>query len=344
MTDKKRKPTAFRIDQSKQGSKTKGKKREPTAIAPEQVEFETEDFVETELATRRDAKPVAGAIRWLSLLSACLFALVMMWAGLAATKLIEELFARSELLGWIGSGLLGLAGVALAAITLREIIGLLRLRSLERLQEHATIAVNSDDPVAAANTLNALRRIYRDREDTAWGLARLAEHDREVIDPADRVRLAERDVMGTLDAQAGALIARTARRVGLTTAITPAAALDLLLVAAQNLNMLRKLAAIYGGRPGTIGTMRLARMVITHLAVTGGLAVTENLLQHVLGRGLIGKLSTRFGEGAVNGIMTARIGLAAIDLCRPLPFLIHTRPSLQDFLKGIVGFGDDQQA
>ena len=40
------------------------------------------------------------------------------------------------------------------------------------------------------------------------------------------------------------------------------------------------------------------------------------------------KLSRRFGEGVVNGALTARVGLAAIDLCRPLPWLRRKRPGV----------------
>ena len=72
-------------------------------------------------------------------------------------------------------------------------------------------------------------------------------------------------------------------------------------------------------------------MVLSHLAVTGGIALTDSLTQHVLGRGLLGRLSARFGEGAVNGIMTARIGLAALDMCRPLPFITRPKPGLAEF-------------
>jgi putative membrane protein len=154
--------------------------------------------------------------------------------------------------------------------------------------------------------------------------------------PDDRIKMAERDLMSVLDESALGLIARASRRLTLLTAITPAAALDILFVAALNLRMLREIATLYGGRPGTLGTLRLARMVVSHLAVTGGLALSDNLVQHLIGRGVLGRLSARFGEGAVNGILTARIGLAAIDLCRPLPFVVRRKPSLSVFIRQIL--------
>ena len=40
------------------------------------------------------------------------------------------------------------------------------------------------------------------------------------------------------------------------------------------------------------------------------------------------KISRRFGEGVVNGALTARVGLAAMDLCRPLPFRMGRKPGV----------------
>src|SRR5262249_22719786 len=146
------------------------------------------------------------------------------------------------------------------------------------------------------------------------------------------------------DETAGRIITRSSRRVTLTTAVMPAAALDILFVAAFNFRMLRDLATLYGGRPGLIGTFPPARVGLGHLAGAGGVAWTDNIGQHVLGRGLLGRLSARFGEGAVNGIMTARIGLAALDICRPLPFITRPKPGLAEFLQQVGDFSTERES
>jgi putative membrane protein len=81
-------------------------------------------------------------------------------------------------------------------------------------------------------------------------------------------------------------------------------------------------------------------MVLTHLAVSGGLALSDNILQHVVGKGLLGRLSARFGEGAVNGILTSRIGLAAINVCRPIPSSSTGSQNLASLLKEVLSFSD----
>jgi putative membrane protein len=42
------------------------------------------------------------------------------------------------------------------------------------------------------------------------------------------------------------------------------------------------------------------------------------------------------GEGILNGLLTARLGLAAIDVIRPLPFTALPRPSLTDLAKDLL--------
>ncbi|MEM1313077.1 MAG: YcjF family protein, partial [Pseudomonadota bacterium] len=50
------------------------------------------------------------------------------------------------------------------------------------------------------------------------------------------------------------------------------------------------------------------------------------LIGPMVGGGALAKLSRRFGEGLVNGALTARVGVAAIEVCRPLPFAALPRP------------------
>jgi putative membrane protein len=82
--------------------------------------------------------------------------------------------------------------------------------------------------------------------------------------------------------------------------------------------------------------MRLVRHVIAHVAITGGMAASDSLIQQVLGHGLAAKLSQRLGEGVLNGLLTARLGLAAVDVTRPLPFTALPRPALGDLAKDLL--------
>jgi len=66
----------------------------------------------------------------------------------------------------------------------------------------------------------------------------------------------------------------------------------------------------------------------------------------MLGHGITAKLSAKLGEGLLNGLLTARLGLAAIDVTRPLPFEALPRPVLSDLAKDLLrrAGGDDQKS
>jgi putative membrane protein len=46
----------------------------------------------------------------------------------------------------------------------------------------------------------------------------------------------------------------------------------------------------------------------------------------------------------MNGAFTGRIGIAAIDLCRPLPFIEAERPRLRDFIAELRKFRETDAA
>lgn len=345
MTDQHRAPQAF-ILPDETDDLTRPVKERKRRDAPELVfepEIEHSDIVQlpqthaaTALAPRR--------FRWMAVLATALFGLFTMWLGLSVVELVESFFARNSWLGWLALGVAGVAALAAFAMIGREIIGLWRLEKIEKLQEQAARAINLDERASAEAACNGLTNLYAGRSDMQDGLRQFASHRNDILDPRDRVRLAERLLVEPLDPLAHKIIARRARRVTLLTTVTPIAALDILFVAAQNFAMLRELATLYGGRPSTLSTFKLARMVATHLAVTGGLALSDNLIQHFIGKGLLGKLSARFGEGAVNGILTSRIGLATSAVCRPVPREAATGDTLTSLLKEVLTFDRKDKA
>lgn len=262
--------------------------------------------------------------------------LVSLGIGLSVDALIRDLFTRADWLGWLAVALAAVAGLGLLGMIIRELLGLLRVGQIDELRENLEKAATEDDARQARTHLAKLAEIYKDRPETARGRKSLQAHLSEVIDGRDLVKLAERDLLAPLDLEARRIVMNSAKRVSVITAISPRAIVDLLAVLFENLRTIRRLSALYGGRPGTLGFLRLARQVLTHLAVTGGMAAGDSLASQVLGHGLAARLSARLGEGVVNGLLTARIGLAAIEVCRPAPFVATTGPKIGDFMSELI--------
>jgi putative membrane protein len=325
-------------------------RRRPSAVRIDHPSVEViEDDVLDELepveadahqAVEAIVHPPHRGIRWGSLALATGGAIASLAIGVAFDSLVRDLFARAEWLGWAAVALIALFVLALLAIVGREIAGLFRLKRLARLRlacDEAAVKNNRDSATAA---IKAVLALYRGRADTAMGRRRVASHLSEIMDGRDLLVLAERDLIAPLDARAKALASAAARRVSVVTAISPRAFFDVAFVLFESVRLIRRIAAIYGGRPGSLGLFRLLKAVLSHLAVTGSIAVGDTLLQQFVGHGIAGRLSAKLGEGVVNGLMTARIGLSAMDVCRPLPFLAAERPRLKDLAGSLVSLSD----
>lgn len=248
--------------------------------------------------------------------------------SLAAWDYVNGLIARSPVLGVVALVLLAVFVLVLLAIAVREMAAFRRLARLDDIHKAAEDALERHDLAAAGNVVAQLERLYVGRPDAKWGLDKIASRKGEILDADGLIGLAETNLIGPLDQRAQREIEAAARQVATVTAIVPLALADVIAALTSNLRMIRRIAEIYGGRSGTFGSWRLTRTVLAHLVATGAVAVGDDLIGSVAGGGVLSKVSRRFGEGVINGALTARVGVAAMEVCRPLPFVVAERPSV----------------
>jgi putative membrane protein len=346
-----RKPAAFRIEpeaeprpqapqnriaEEQPARRPRAARADVAVVIPSAVDVFDEPDIEAAIP------PPTTAPRKRSLLARLFFGalgvLVSLAVGLWADQLIRDLFARAEWLGWLAAGMAAIALLSLIVILIREFLAIARLAEVEKMQKRALDAVARDDPKAARALVDELSAFVAAKPETAAGRRSLAELRGEIIDGANLVRLAETEILSPLDARAKIMVLEAAKRVSLITAVSPRALVDIAYVVFEAGRLIRRLSELYGGRPGTLGFFRLARGVLAHLAVTGSIAVGDSFVQQIVGHGLAAKLSAKLGEGVVNGMMTARIGIAAMETARPLPFIAVKRPGLGDFLSALTSF------
>lgn len=264
-------------------------------------------------------------------------AVVGAFVSLAAWTFITDLMARYPLLGAAMSALMAAFLLVFALVALREVAAIGRLGRLDGLRHSAAEALAQDDLAAARGATDRLVALYKGREDTRWGRDRLAELRGDQLDSAGLLALAERELLVPLDRAAQREVEAAARQVATVTALVPLALADVVAALTSNLRMIRRIAEVYGGRSGFFGSWRLTRAVLSHLVATGAVAVGDDMLEPILGGSLLGKLSRRFGEGLVNGALTARVGVAAIEVCRPLPFTAARRPKVRAIIAQSLG-------
>jgi putative membrane protein len=314
---------------------------DPSLVAETPPEASAPDGLEPPAPEEAAARPTLAqlrdrGLRWGMLLVSALLGAACLGVAAWFMRVVSAALTRDDWIGTLTAGLLFVAAFAALMLVLRELIGIFRVARLNRLRGDVERAIDGQDKKRERSAARRLLDLYAHRVDLAWARKRFEEHARDVHDPGELLALADRELMVPLDLDARRLITRSAKRVSTVTALSPLVFIAVGYVAVENLRLLRALATLYGGRPGLIGGLALARMVFTHIIATGGLAMTDDLLGQFLGQDLLRRLSRRLGEGAFNGALTARVGLAAISVIRPLPFLASKPPRLRDVLGEVL--------
>lgn len=327
--DNPRRPRAFAAD-------------DPKLVVPVEPQAAPSAPVEREQDAKRPRAPhlplptVAGVskgVRFGAIFVSAMVSLATLAASVSFFRFVSVALERDDWVGWIAASLLALAAVSGLVLVAREAFGLWALARLGRLRREMDTALAAKDASAEREGLARLKALYAARADMRWPLLRLTEHERDIHDPGRLLALADRELMAPLDSEARKLVLRSAKRVSTVTALSPLAMLAVGYVLVENIGLLRKLAALYGGRPGVLGSLRLARLVVAHIVGTGGLALTDDLLGQFFGQDVLRRLSRRLGEGAFNGALTVRLGAAALDVIRPLPFIEAPPVRARDIVK-----------
>ncbi|MBK4771678.1 MAG: TIGR01620 family protein [Pantoea sp. Morm] len=165
-----------------------------------------------------------------------------------------------------------------------------------------------------------------------WHAALHETHnDREIV------TLYAQLVQPVLDRQARREISRHAAESTLMIAVSPLALVDMAFIAWRNLRLVNRIAAIYGIELGYFSRIRLFRLVLLNMAFAGASELVREVGMDWMSQDIAARLSARAAQGIGAGLLTARLGIKAMELCRPLPWLAEDKPRLGDFRRELVG-------
>lgn len=289
----------------------------------EEVTEDAAEKITPPLAALLD-RPKSRAGRWLA---AAVAALLLVALGFDTADLLQRSFAASVALGAAVALLAAVAAGATLTLVVKELVSLRRLRRIEALRGEAG-HLTFDGHGGADCFAGGVAALYAGRPDLEPALVRLKDAITDAHDDGEVVRLIDRELLSVIDRRAYQAVLRASRDTAIGTALSPAAILDLLVVLWRNLKLVREVSGLYGARPGYLGSLRLLRRMLANLAVAGVAESAHHVAVEALGGSLAAALSTRLGQGVINGLLTARVGLAAMHLCRPVAFGPANRPSL----------------
>ncbi|NIG88307.1 YcjF family protein [Serratia symbiotica] len=140
-----------------------------------------------------------------------------------------------------------------------------------------------------------------------------------------------------LDNQARREISHSAAELTLMIAISLLALVDMAFIAWRNIRLINRIAALYGIELGYFSRIRLFRLVLLNIAFAGASELVREVGMDWMSQDLPARLSARAAQGIGAGLLTARLGINAVELCRPLPWLEGEKPKLGDFRSELIG-------
>jgi putative membrane protein len=252
-------------------------------------------------ATRQHRQPLAIA-------TGALITLIGSMALLELANFASAQFERSPLLGWLTIALLGPPAAALGWSVVREWRGYASLRAVERVRQ----GLRSDDiEVARRHARTWLRAIAASDE-----LARSVE---AASDPATLRALLRSGPLARLDQEAAKAGRSAALQILAATAVCPWPGLDGVLVVWRGLRLIRRIAELYGMRPGTLGTLRLWRRVALDAgSVAAADVVVATMTDALFSSPLGGALAGQASGSALAAQRMLRLSVAIARSCRPI--------------------------
>jgi len=243
-------------------------------------------------------------------------------------------FSQSPIIASLYAVLLGGLSLICGRTVWRELSGLRQFKSQQNLKQQALDTINGEGQVDAANLCAKIsKRLPCDLAEfdhSVWQQLNLDEYNDVEI-----MQLYARNVLSQVDQKALKEIAKFSSESVVLVALSPIAIIDMLIMFWRNLRLVNKIAALYGLKLSYWSRVKLIKQVIINMAYAGASELVADLGADLLGVELLGKLSTRMAQGLGAGMLTARLGLKAMHLCRPIPFAEDT-PKLGHVRQQIV--------
>ncbi|MXP64565.1 DUF697 domain-containing protein [Roseomonas sp. M0104] len=231
--------------------------------------------------------------------------------GLGLGLMLDDLFAASPVLGWLGAALgAGVGGLMLVALG-REWRALRRLDALDALAEAVRETPDGARPPAAL--LRWAEGVARRLPEAAAAVAEL----HRAGSMAEARGLLATGLLPVLDARVKAMGRQAAAQVFLTAAVLPSPALDAGAMALIGLRLMRQVAVLHGVRPGAAVLWRLLRRLALSAGLTAGADLVAEAGVEQFVEGHAAKLAGGAAGAAVAARRMLRLAGATAECCRP---------------------------
>lgn len=154
--------------------------------------------------------------------------------------------------------------------------------------------------------------------------------------------LFSQNVLQPIDKQVKKLISQSAAENAVIVAVSPLAIVDVLMMAWRNIALVNKITRAYGMELGYFSRLKLFKMVLKNMVFAGATEIATDVGMDIFSQNLTAKLSMRAAQGIGVGLLTARLGIKAMEFCRPVALTRAERPTLSVVRQELLGVLKDR--
>ena len=251
-------------------------------------------------------------------------------------QFIAQQYANSYVLGSIFFSLVVIMSGATLVLSWNSYKKIIRLQNVTKLQQEGEQLIAADGYGNAIHYINKITQFYAHRPDIKTRLEHFyltindSHHDREICNLFSNL------ILKDMDQQAYAIVTKRSKETALWVMISQIALLDAVLTLWRNSRMIRDIAELYGAKPGFFGSFKLISTVMQSLIYAGVSEMATDSVAEIVGGSVLSIMSAQVAQGLGSGLLTARVGMYAMQACRPLPFSDEEKPSIKDIRREIV--------
>ncbi|WP_127470826.1 DUF697 domain-containing protein [Thiomicrorhabdus aquaedulcis] len=237
---------------------------------------------------------------------------IIAFAVLDAVLFLQTLFAESPIISTVLAGLL-LAFLVVAGLFInREVQGYRSIEPFLQVQTHIVDLASKDD---RAFTLKTLQKHAKQQAGSRFAqdcyhqfFSSLKPHHSN----AELLSLYEQKVHGLIHAKAQAVLKKESLLSGGLAFVSPNSLIQTTLILWVSVRTLRRIAQVYGLRPGKVGGVKLLRITLENLAAQGVLDVISDEIANQIGSSLAAKFIENSAQAVAASALNIRLGKALI--------------------------------
>ncbi len=309
---------------------------ETTTLQPQRLEEDSILQEKEEKKRLTSLKAIGGFAKKSLIVGGLLASLIVIGTIYDAAFTASSMLQNMPILGAVYLLLLlSLVGI-LGYSAFKQYMGYKKLKRIDSLQKEGLIHIKNPTVDVKSYALKVIET-YENHEDAeVRASAQKAKSELHSMMSSEVIERIDELVLKQLDEKAKNIILNYASQTAVSTAISPVAFIDAILIISRSHAMITDISKLYGYKPNFIGEMVLVKSVIINLAFA---SVTELMTHHsgdVVGGSMLSKLSLHGAQGVANGVLTARVGLGTIKSVRPVIYKDKDEGFLKNLTKNII--------